>query len=304
MLERISHGFLPDNYLKRLAATLSRIHNKASEEQRNEFIALAHDDMKDIATRIYVALENQTLPEFINTTYPNNERKGLVASLANHADARKYILILAKGFVETLMPGEDTLISQGFSVEEAKSTTEAFEEFCHAHRDEIEALRIIYNNSGEAITYSMLKDLENKLKMANNRFSPKQLWNSYAIILPDSVRRSTKKEEADALTNIIQLVRFAYRQVTKLESAVSSAGSYFNLWVGHYQRNYNLTEKQRDIMAIIANYIAYNGACTVKDVREDNQDRGVQLIKAFGNMAKANEALQSVFNFVVYRKTA
>jgi type I restriction enzyme R subunit len=29
LLERISHGFLPDNYLKRLAATLSRIHNKA-----------------------------------------------------------------------------------------------------------------------------------------------------------------------------------------------------------------------------------------------------------------------------------
>ena len=30
LLERISHGFLPDNYLKRLAATLSRIHNKAN----------------------------------------------------------------------------------------------------------------------------------------------------------------------------------------------------------------------------------------------------------------------------------
>ena len=55
-------------------------------------------------------------------------------------------------------------------------------------------------------------------------------------------------------------------------------------------------------MALIANYIACNGACTVKDVREDDQDRGIQLIKAFGNMAK--EALQSVFNFVVYRKTA
>ena len=304
LLERISHGFLPDNYLKRLAATLSRIHNKANQQQREEFFNLAHDRMNEIASRIYDALENQRLPEFVDTSQPNNERKGLVASLANHADARRYILILAKGFVETLMPGEDTLISQGFSVEEAKSTTEAFEEFCRTHSDSIEALRIIYNNSGEPITYSMLKDLENKLKMANNRFTSKQLWNSYSIVVPDSVRRSTKKEEADALTNIIQLVRFAYHQVEKLESAVTSAGRYFNLWVGHYQRNYNLTDKQREIMAMIANYIACNGACTVKDVREDNQDRGVQLIKAFGNMAKANEALQSVFNFVVYRKTA
>ncbi|MBQ6799877.1 MAG: DEAD/DEAH box helicase family protein, partial [Bacteroidaceae bacterium] len=220
LLERISHGFLPDNYLKRLASTLSRIHNKANSQQREEFFTLAHDAMNEIASRIYDALENQRLPEFVDTNHPNNERKGLVSALANHADARRYILILAKGFVETLMPGEDTLISQGFSIEEARSTTEAFEEFCQTHSDSIEALRIIYNNSGEPVTYSMLKDLENKLKMANNRFTSKQLWNSYAIVAPDDVRRSTKKEEADALTNIIQLVRFAYRQVEKLESAV------------------------------------------------------------------------------------
>ena len=174
LLERISHGFLPDNYLKRLAATLSRIHNKANNQQREEFFNLAHDAMNEIASRIYDALENQQLPEFIDTNHPNNERKGLVSALANHAHARRYILILAKGFVETLMPGEDTLISQGFSIEEAKSTTDAFEEFCRMHCDNIEALRIIYNNSGEAITYSMLKDLENKLKLANNRFTSKQ----------------------------------------------------------------------------------------------------------------------------------
>ena len=41
-----------------------------------------------------------------------------------------------------------------------------------------------------------------------------------------------------------------------------------------------------------------------KDIREDNISRGVKLIKAFGNMKKADEALQSVFNFVIYRKTA
>ena len=57
-------------------------------------------------------------------------------------------------------------------------------------------------------------------------------------------------------------------------------------------------------MSQIANYIAYNGACTVNDIRKDDQDRGTQLILAFGNMEKANQALQSVFNFIVYKKTA
>ncbi len=304
LLEKISHGYLPDNYLKRLAATLARLHNKANIRQREEFAALAKDNMYDISSRIYEAQEKQILPPFFCTDEANNERKGLVAPLANHADARKYILVLAAGFVETLMPGEDELISHGFSIEEAKSTTKAFEDFCREHCDDIEALRIIYNSNGEAITYSMLKDLENKLKMANSRFSSKQLWNSYAIISPGKVRRATTKEEAEALTNIIQLVRYAYRQIEKLESVSHSVGKYFNLWVGHWQKNYKLTDKQRELISQVVDYIASNGACTVKNIREDDKTRAAQMIQAFGSMVKANEALLSVFNFVVFRKTA
>ena len=302
LLEQITHGYLPDEHLKRLAATLSRIYNKADNSQRTEFVRLANDDMKELASRIYEAFENNILPPFISTKEPNNERKGLVAPLANHADARRYLLILAAGFVNTLMPGEDTLISKGFSIEEAKSTTEAFEDFCKEHSDEIEALRIIYNNEGEPITYSMLKDLENKLKMANNHFTSKQLWNSYAILNPNSVRRSSTKEESDALTNIIQLVRFALRQIERLDSVVSTSKQYFNLWLGQNQRE--ITDKQREVISRIVDYIASNGACTIKEIREDDATQAAQMIRAFGNMQKANEALQSLYTFVVLRKAA
>ena len=302
LLEQITHGYLPDEYLKRLAATLSRIYNKADNSQRTEFVRLANDDMKELASRIYEAFENNILPPFISTKEPNNERKGLVAPLANHADARRYLLILAAGFVNTLMPGEDTLISKGFSIEEAKSTTEAFEDFCKEHCDEIEALRIIYNNEGEPITYSMLKDLENKLKMVNNHFTSKQLWNSYAILNPNSVRRSSTKEESDALTNIIQLVRFALHQIERLDSVVSTSKQYFNLWLGQNQRE--ITDKQREVISRIVDYIASNGACTIKEIREDDATQAAQMIRAFGNMQKANEALHSLYTFVVLRKAA
>lgn len=302
LLEQISHGYLPDEHLRRLAATLSRIYNKADYSQRNEFSSLAHEDMKELASRIYNALENNKLPAFVSTEEPNNERKGLVAPLANHADARRYLLILAAGFINTLMPGEDTLISKGFSIEEAKSTTEAFEDFCKEHSDEIEALRIIYNNEGEPITYSMLKDLENKLKIANNHFTSKQLWNSYAILSPNSVRRSTTKEETEALTNIIQLVRFALHQIERLDSVVSTSKQYFNLWLGQNQRE--ITDKQREVISRIVDYIASNGACTIKEIREDDATQAAQMIRAFGNIQKANEALQSLYTFVVLRKAA
>lgn len=302
LLERITHGYLPDIYLRRLASTLSRLYNKANNVQRNEFIRLAQDDMKDLSKRIYDALEVQALPPFYTTDEPNNERKGLVAPIANHADAHKYILILAAGFVNTLMPGEDTLIFKGFSVEEARSTTDAFEEFCKEHADDIEVLRILYNNEGEPITYFMLKDLENKLKMENNRFTSKQLWNSYAIINPTTVKRTSLKEESEALTNIIQLVRFAFHQIEKLDCLVTTAKQFFNLWCGQHQRD--ITDKQKAIIGKVVDYIASNGACTVKDIREDDKTQAAQMIHAFGNMQKADEALHSLFNFIVLRKTA
>lgn len=302
LLERISHGYFPDEYLKRLAATLARIYNKADDSQRKEFARLSHDDMKELSARIYDALEKGTLPPFVNTEKPNLERKGLVSPLANHADARRYLLILAAGFVNTLMPGEDTLISKGFSIDEAKCTTEAFEEFCRENADEIEALRIIYNNEGEPITYSMLKELEHKLKIANNHLAPKQIWNSYAILSPSKVKRSTTKEESDALTNIIQLVRFAFRQIDRLESVVTTSKQYFNLWLGQNQRE--ITDKQREVISRIVDYIASNGACTVRDIREDDATHAAQMIRAFGNMQKADEALYSLYTFVVLRKAA
>ena len=302
LLECISHGYISDEYLKRLAATLARIFNKADDSQRKEFARLSHDDMKELSARIYDALEKSTLPPFVSTEKPNLERKGLVSPLANHADARRYLLILAAGFVNTLMPGEDTLISKGFSIEDAKNTTEAFEEFCRENADEIEALRIIYNNEGEPITYSMLKDLEHKLKMANNHFAPKQIWNSYAILSPSKVKRSTTKEESDALTNIIQLVRYAFRQIERLDSVVTTSKQYFNLWLGQNQRE--ITDKQREVISRIVDYIASNGACTIRDIREDDATHAAQMIRAFGNMQKADEALHSLYTFVVLRKAA
>lgn len=302
LLEHISHGYIPDEYLKRLAATLARIHNKANDSQRKEFARLCHDDMKELSARIYDVLEKGILPSFVSTEEPNLERKGLVSPLANHANARRYLLILAAGFVNTLMPGEDTLISKGFSIEDAKNTTEAFEDFCKEYYDEIEALRIIYSNAGEPITYSMLKDLERKLKMANNHFTPKQIWNSYAILSPSKVKRSTTKEESDALTNIIQLVRFAFRQIERLDSVVTTSKQYFNLWLGQTQRE--ITDKQREVISRIVDYIASNGACTVRDIRKDDATHAAQMIRAFGNMQKADEALHSLYTFVVLRKAA
>lgn len=302
LLEKITHGNVSDDYLRLLASRLSRISHKCEEKDREKFISLAYISMMDIASNIFDALEQGFLPEYINVNEPNTDRKALVCNIANYPDAREFLLILNAGFIETLMPGEDTLISKGFSQEEAQTTTSAFEAYCEEHKDEIEALRIIYNNQGDPLTYAMLKDLENKLKFVSSKFNTSLLWNSYAIINPQMVKHCSTKEEKEALTNIIQLVRYAFHQIERLESLYPSANQRFNLWCGQNQRP--LTEAQIGVMQQVFSYIASNGYCTITEIKDNDKTQAAQLIRVFGGKNIADEALSSLSQFIIYRKIA
>ena len=302
LLEKITHGNVSDDYLRLLASRLSRISHKCEEKDREKFISLAHISMMDIASNIFDALDQGSLPKYVNVNESNTTRKALVRNIANEPDAREFLLILNAGFIETLMPGEDTLISKGFSQEEAQTTTSAFEAYCEEHKDEIEALRIIYNNQGDPLTYTILKDLENKLKFASSKFNTSLLWNSYDIINPQMVKHSSTKEEKEALTNIIQLVRYAFHQIERLESLYPSASQRFNLWCGQNQRP--LTEEQIGVMQQVFSYIASNGYCTITEIKDNDKTQAAQLIRAFGGKNIANEALASLSQFIIYRKIA
>ena len=302
LLERLTHGYVDDEYLRMIAGRLSRIYAKSNDGQRQEFERLAGIGMKDLASHIYDALGGGQLPPFADVNEPNHERRGLVAPLAIHPDARKHLLILNAGFVNILQPGEDELISKGFSIEEATTTTAAFEKYVAEHKDEIEALRIIFNNRGEPITYPMLKELDRQLRLFNAKFNPALLWNTYAVVRPADVVKFTTKDEKEALTNIIQLVRFAFKHIPKLVSLKGDAAKYFNLWCGQGWRG--MTEKQNELLGQIVNYIVSNGACTVEDIKEEDKTQAGQLVMAFGGIDAANVALASLSQFMIYRKTA
>lgn len=303
LLERLTHGDVKDEYLRLLASRLARISNKCDEDQRTEFALKAGSPMVEIASRIFTALEEQSLPPYTDVNAPNTARKALVQALAEKPDAREYLLTLNAGFIDIIEEGQDTLISKGFSQEEAENTISAFEAYCKEHQDKIEALRLIYNRHAEPITYAMLKDLENRLRLAHSKFSKTVLWESYALTRADSVRQLSTQEEKEALTNLIQLVRFAYEHIDQLESLCPTAMQRFNLWSGQKQRP--LSSEQQELMKEIVQYIAANGSSTIDDItKSKSKEVAARIIKSFGSKVEANEALASLSQFIIYKKTA
>lgn len=305
LLELLAHGNLEDDNLRMLASRLSRIHNKCTDSQREEFANLSHITMSQLATDIFNALEDTSFPPFVDINEPNLERKTLIALLINNVPARNYLLIVNAGFINTLMPGEDNLIYSGFSREEAMATTSAFEEYCDEHKDEIEALRIIFNNDGAPITFKMLKDLQNRMKTFNNKFTIANLWHSYSVVDINNVavyNGADQKNEKEALTNLIQLVRFAWHKIARLESLCTGAQQRFNLWYGQMQRD--ITADQIKLMRQIVDYIAANGTCQISDIKDYDKTFAAQLISEYKGLDKANEALESLSRFIIYRKAA
>lgn len=305
LLELLAHGNLQDDNLRMLASRLARIHNKCTDSQREEFAQLAHISMVQLANNIYEALFDQDFPEFTDINEENVARKALISLLINNVQARNYLLIVNAGFINTLMPGEDNLIYSGFSKEEAVATTSAFEAYCNDHKDEIEALRIIYNNEGAPITFAMLMDLQNRLKEFDNKFTAANLWHSYSIINMNNVmvyNTEEQKNEKEALTNLIQLVRFAWHKIARLESLCTGAQQRFNLWYGQLQRE--ITPEQISLMKQIVDYIAANGTCQISDIKEYDKTFAARLISEYEGLANANEALESLSRFILYRKTA
>lgn len=301
LLEQITHGYLPDDNLRLLASRLSRINDKATEAQRAEFEKLSGMGMKEMALNIFDAFDKGKLAAepFVSSNQPNILRKGLVAPLSLHEKARKYLLILNAGFVKILQPGKDVLVSSGFSVEDAQQTISEFEAYLQQHRDEEEAIRIIAENTGEPITYDMLTDLAEKLKSVNHKFQAQTLWNAYSVLNPNLVVPLKSQIEKEALTNLIQLIRFAFKTTSELRSLASLAAQRFELWCGQNQRDV-LSETQRYIVREITNYIVCSGACSRADL---SASKGRQFLmeakSAFGSMENVDKILQSLSGFML-----
>ena len=83
-------------------------------------------------------------------------------------------------------------------------------------------------------------------------------------------------QDINALTNLIQLVRYAYKKNQRLTSLVVGYAKRFSLYCGQNQRV--LTEDQVDIMKQIAEYVINDGAISAPELNSINTDlwrRGV-----------------------------
>ncbi len=302
VLEYLSHGDVADDYLLILCKYMGRVVKKAEQADIDKLESMMGITLKEFINNIIKALDDPSFPVYTSQNEPNLERKKLITKLIDNNEAKNFLCEVYAGFVTIAIDQPDIPIGAGFSQEQAKEYIEQFENYVQDNRDEIEALRIIYNQENYAITHEMLLDLKKKLLKYNGQLTPKYLWQCYSTMYGETGKvKNLLKEETELLTNIIQLVRFAYKQNDELFSLNSSFGSIFNLYCGQKQHSYNA--EQQEVVKEVALYILQNGCIDNIELSTIKPNLWRKLLPIFG-ANNINAELQTLTKYIFYGKAA
>lgn len=295
LLEHLAHNELSDENLWLLRDYCATIHrryegNLLFGRHLDYFISTYGFAPRTIAGNIQTAVDEGLLLEcqYRDSSHDNSRRMALIDSLISNIAARKKLLEMHKGYFVVAEEDLDQLISAGFSKETAKPFIENFEKYLNDNKDSVEALRIIYHSEDTVITYTMLCDLRDRLLAESRQYGIGQIWKQYKVLdMEGNVDELDMKNNANALTNLIQIARYAYKKNPKLTSLIHGYAKRFSLYCGQHQRE--LTLDQVEIMHQIAEFVIRDGALSVQELNEIDTDLWRKGVTSFGKKALADE---------------
>lgn len=301
LIERLAHNEVSDDNLMLLRDYCSTINRRYEENvlfgrHLDYFITNYGFAPRKLANDINTAFAEGMLVEYVSPSHDNTARMALIYCLIGNIQARNKLLEMQKGYmVES--GDEDQVLYSGFSKESAKTYIENFEKYLEDNKDNIEALRIIYNLENTIITHDMLMELRDRLLAESRQYGVYQIWKNYKLLDEQGdVEALDGKENVNALTNLIQIVRYAYGKNQKLTTLINGYAQRFSLYCGQNQRE--LSEEQKNIMQQIADYIVNDGAISVMELNETDTELWKKAVKSFSSDILASE-IQMLSKFIL-----
>ena len=303
-MRNLAHNELSDENLFLLRDYCSSINRRYEDNllfgrHLDSFITEYGFAPRTIAGNIQRAIDDDVLicNPYNSPSEDNSVRMGLIIDLISNVPARKKLLEMQRGYIVTTEEDPDELLYAGFSKETARSFIENFEKYLEDNKDSIEALRIIYNSEDTLITHSMLSELRDRLLSESRQYGAYQIWKNYKVLDVDgNVDELDVKNNVNALTNLIQIVRFAYKKNQKLTSLINGYAKRFSLYCGQAQRV--LSDDQKEIMRQVAEFVINDGAISTTELNEIDTDLWRRGVTSFGAQELATE-MQTLSRFLL-----
>lgn len=289
LMLNIATGSRDEDTLTSLANRLIRLNAQLTPAERKDFENTIGQQPGALAQKLLDAFDPDVIGAragvFVSDETPLTEdeqqmeevQKALIAEAVEpffEPETRDYIEDVRRSHDQIIdSVNLDTVLFAGFDTDrqaDADRTIHSFHEFVEENRDEILALRIIYDQryKDRPMAISQLKKLYEKLKA--RRITVERLWECYAIRRPDKVRRGTVAQLAD----LVSMIRFEMGAAAELIPFAERVDGNFKAWT--FRRNagsVHFTDEQMEWLRMIKDHIAASLSIEPDDLELNPFDR-------------------------------
>lgn len=276
LLENIGAGNKSEDILTSTANRLIRLDRQIDDKQRAKLESLAGGKTisqlvnqllqtydPDVLENIKTAVQNEyrgEAPLTIDRHIAERHKTMIEQSTKefNNPDLRNYIIDVRRTLDQVIdTVNLDEITTQGWQKDqksEAENTISNFKAWIEAHRDEITALQIFYGQPyrRQELTYQMIKDLYEKIRLEQPLLAPTRVWNAYQLLENNNL---SPKNELIALVSLIRKVSGIDQNLALYDKTVDRN---FQQWIlrqnaGQHNR---FTEEQMQWLRMIKDYVA------------------------------------------------
>lgn len=290
LMLNVAMGAKDENTLTSLANRVIRLNSQMTDRERSEFSSAVGSSAGVIAQRLLDAFDPDVVSlkagvDLSDDHEPTEEEQRRMDEVKNELvkeavqpfydpEVRDYIENVRRSHDQVIdSVSIDTVLFAGFDADKqanADRIIKTFREFIEENKDEILALRIVYDQryKDRPMAIARLKALYEKLKAHN--ITVDRLWDCYAIKKPEKVRRGTVSQ----LTDLISIIRFEMGYADNLAPFADRVDYNFMQWT--LRRNagsVHFTDEQMEWLRLIKDHIAVSLSIEPQDLDLSPFDR-------------------------------
>lgn len=267
LLHNVGLGDTSDAALSSLAGRLARLDRTLTPQQRGEIEALAQHPLRTLICDLLnsinpdvarqraeaVALQEQRPVTEQDHQEASDELRDQAARPFSNPALRELITSTARRN-ETVIDilSKDMVLGGSHVVREdpdalarrvAEGRIQTFRDFIDRHKDDIDALSILYSQpyAKRKITYRQVKELSKALQRQDPNLTTERLYDDFATVERERVRGQSARRQ---LADLVALVRFAVGQANVLEPYGQTVEQRFETWLTAQQASGKTFDEQ------------------------------------------------------------
>ena len=309
LMMNIALGAKDEDTLTSLASRITRLNAQMTSSERKTFESTVGISAGKVAENLLNAFDEDVITERakadVGTEEPTEEqlqaaKKALIVEAVtpfHNPETRDYI--------ENVRRSHDQLIDNvnldfvtfvGYDTQREENVDQVistFREFIEENKDEIIALRIIYDQAykDRPMIIDGLKAMYQKLK--DKGITIERLWDCYAIKKPEKVKRGSMA----LLTDLISIIRFEMGYTDTLSPFADKVNYNFMQWT--FRKNtgaVHFTEEQMEWLRLIKDHIITSLSILPEDLDLTPFDRHGGLAAFYGAFGDDYENILNEMN--------